>query len=80
MMFGLDWFSGSVYKAVSGGKAMEAYLMPLSENNNSTQKMANIDILDSKLKNEEPEAEQFYYALLNSDEIIKMLHPFESGR
>ena len=32
--------------------------------------MANIDILDSKLKNEEPEAEQFYYALPQNDSDV----------
>lgn len=61
MMFGLAWFSQGAYSLVSGGKAMESYIMP--ESDTTLLNTASIDQLSAKLLKEEPRAVQFSYAL-----------------
>jgi uncharacterized iron-regulated membrane protein len=70
MMFGLDWFSGAVYRLVSGGQEMQAYEMPQSVLEHSNEKTASLDALSKRLQKQEPLAVQFYYALPQNDSDV----------
>ena len=61
LMFGLSWFSGGVYRLVSGGEPMASYRLPLAED--TGRDFASLDALHARLSSEAPRAVQFYYAL-----------------
>lgn len=63
LIFGLDWFSNTIYKMASGGKDMAVYTLPLSDTTLSGRSSASIDLLEAKVKQETPSAVQYYYAL-----------------
>lgn len=64
LMFALDWFSGTMYQIVSGGKQMEAYELPLSDTLNvKTTHEVLVDKLYNKVVHEVPQAVQCYIAL-----------------
>lgn len=61
LMFGLSWFSGGIYRLVSGGEPMASYRLPLAED--TGREFASLDALHARLSSEAPRAVQFYYAL-----------------
>lgn len=63
LLFGLSWFSGGLYRLVSGGQVMQGYSLPSSDSTNAGTDTPSIDLLHARLKAEEPDAVQFYYAL-----------------
>ncbi|MBE6341515.1 MAG: PepSY domain-containing protein [Bacteroidales bacterium] len=65
MLFALSWFSTGVYFAISGGKSMQPYTLPHSQQTHEsvTPIATRLDILHTQLTYEEPQAVQFYYAL-----------------
>ena len=63
LLFGLSWFSGGLYRLVSGGQVMQGYSLPSSDSTNAGADTPSIDLLHARLKAEEPDAVQFYYAL-----------------
>lgn len=64
LMMGLDWFAGGMYRLVSGGKEMQAYVLPESDTLHvNPRQQTRLDALHATLTTEEPAAVQFYYAL-----------------
>lgn len=64
LMFSLDWWSGGVYRLVSGGQAPIPYEMPLSDSLQHAPILKNpLDRLYKKISEKEKKAVQFYYAL-----------------
>ena len=63
LTFGLDWFSKSVYYAASGGETMQDYVLPLSDTTKVGAQTASLDALYRKVRDENPQACQFYFAL-----------------
>lgn len=62
MMFALSWFVSMMYMTVSGGRDVEPYSLPMSEVSVSAYENT-LDELHRRLRMEEPEACEFYYAL-----------------
>lgn len=64
MMFGLDWFSRSVYAVASGGNTLQPYSLPSSDTVRvDTAKTASLDILYRQIRKEAPEAKNYYFTI-----------------
>lgn len=64
MIFGLGWFSRSVYGLVSGGKSMQQYELPLSDTLHvDTTKTASLDKLYTLVRREDPKAKNYYFTI-----------------
>lgn len=80
LIWSLDWFGNSVYYITSGGKEVKPYVLPKSD---TTKVSAEIDVLDKlylQLREQEPEATTFYFALpQNTDDVIRVSIVHERG-
>jgi uncharacterized iron-regulated membrane protein len=63
LIFGLPWFSRSVYWLTSGGGEMKPYVLPPSTPPSTPTGAASPDLLFAKILAESPDAEQLYLAL-----------------
>ncbi len=80
LIWGLSWFGNMVYSATSGGKQEQPYVLPKSDSTAASRLDKPVDILYYHLRNEEPEAKTFYFALpQKSDAVIRVSVVHERG-
>lgn len=74
LIFGLGWFSESVYFLTSGGKKLQPYTLPKSDTLQVTDHLSeSLDRLYVRLQKAEPEAKTFYFALpAQVDDVIRV--------
>ncbi len=87
LVWSFTWFGDGIYRATSGGKQPEPYMLPKSDSLNMAlaatqeQQHALLDTLYCRLKAAEPQAESFYFALPHAaDGVIRVsvVHKFRS--
>lgn len=74
LIFGLSWFSESVYFLTSGGQKLQPYTLPKSDTLQAVQHLPqSLDHLYNHLRTEEPKAKTLYFALpAQTDEVIRV--------
>lgn len=74
LIFSLNWFSKAVYAVTSGGEELKPYTLPASDTLQIICSSAEpLDRLYNQLRQEEPEATTFYFALpALADECIRV--------
>lgn len=74
LIWSFSWFSESVYLISSGGEKLKAYALPKSDLPLSERALKNpLDRLYIQLRNEEPDAKTFYFALPSKvDDVIRV--------
>lgn len=71
LIWSFTWFSESVYYITSGGKELKPYTLPKSDTLNiATQSTEPLDKLYIQLREEEPDATTFYFALPSNNEGV----------
>jgi len=81
LIWSFEWFSKSVYSLTSGGKELIPYTLPQSDTLNISHRKPNaLDKLYIQLREEEPEATTFYFALPGkNDGVIRVSIVHERG-
>ena len=74
LIFSLSWFSKAVYVVTSGGEELKSYTLPVSDTLQTTCPLVEpLDRLYYQLRQEEPEATTFYFALpTQADGVIRV--------
>jgi len=74
LIWSFSWFSESVYFISSGGEKLKAYALPKSDVPLSDSALKDpLDRLYNQLRNEEPDAKTFYFALPSKeDDVIRV--------
>ncbi len=74
LIFSLNWFSKAVYSITSGGKELKPYTLPISDTLRiSRWKNDSLDKLYFQLREEEPAAKTFYFALpVTNDGVFRV--------
>lgn len=74
MLFGLSWFSRTVYSIVSRGRELQAYTMPQSDTMRvDTTQAASLNRLYVLVRCESPDAKCFYFTIpMNATDIYRV--------
>ncbi|WP_029906029.1 PepSY domain-containing protein [Prevotella sp. 10(H)] len=81
LIWSFSWFSESVYYITSGGKELKPYTLPKSDTLNINNRILEpLDKLYLQLRNDEPNATTFYFALpRKNDGVIRVSVVHERG-
>lgn len=74
LIFSLSWFSKAVYAVTSGGEELKSYTLPMSDTLQTSRPLVKpLDRLYHRLRQEEPAATTFYFALpTETDGVIRV--------
>lgn len=74
LIFSLSWFSKAVYAVTSGGEELKTYTLPMSDTLQTARPLVEpLDRLYHRLRQEEPDAKTFYFALpTEPDGVIRV--------
>lgn len=74
LIFSLSWFSRAVYAATSGGEELKPYTLPVSDTLQTLRPLHEpLNRLYHQLRQEEPDATTFYFALPSQkEEVIRV--------